>query len=406
MILAIHLNNYAHAWWPDWLVRMPTVFDFRRLAELFPTLKRGGAGGTVFQLRIYFTVVAIGYFVASDVSFSMGIGPVLWCYVAGLLLGYGIPTGGGGFYTANIEKMSRAGAYFGIFAMILYTGRHYYANVLRRALGLKARDEVEPRSVWGARVFMLCAGLFTANLVLAGLDWPFAVFYTTAAVVMFVVMGRIIAETGLFFIQPFWYPGVILVGFLGARAVGPSTALLMFLMSTILLLDPREALMPFVVNSFKLLEVRKVRMGRAAVWTGAAVILGLAVAVPVTLMFQHGSGTGGSDPWATTNVPGRAFDGSIKIKQRLKAQGTLEDAESARGFSRFTRLRPEGIPEPEAGLLRHDRRRHARRSDPGRRGRGLLPRHRRAAEGLSHHAGLSAPLPPPRARTARGASGP
>jgi hypothetical protein len=116
----------------------------------------------------------------------------------------------------------------------------------------------------------------------------------------------------------------------------------MFLASTILLLDPREALMPFVVNSFKLLEVRKVRMGRAAVWTGAAVILGLAVAVPATLMFQHGSGTSGSDWWATTSVPAWAFDGSIKIKQRLKAQGALEEAESARGLSRFTRVRPDG----------------------------------------------------------------
>ncbi len=40
-------------------------------------LGRGGAAWQVFRLRIYFTVVAIGYFVASDVSLSLGIGPIL-----------------------------------------------------------------------------------------------------------------------------------------------------------------------------------------------------------------------------------------------------------------------------------------------------------------------------------------
>jgi hypothetical protein len=202
---------------------------------------------------------------------------------------------------------------------------------------LRSREDVEAQAVWGARVFLVCSAVFALDLVLAGLDWQFAVFYTVAAVVMFVVMGRIIAETGLFFIQPFRFPGALLVGFIGIRAVGPTMALLMFLVSTVLLIDPREALMPFVVN---LLDVRKVRIGRAAIWTGVAVVVGLAVAVPVTLMFQYGSGTGRTDAWGTENVPQFAFDQTVQMKHRLKAQDALEESEKVSGWKRFTRASP------------------------------------------------------------------
>ncbi|MHC4202853.1 MAG: DUF6785 family protein, partial [Planctomycetota bacterium] len=148
-------------------------------------------------------------------------------------------------------------------------------------------------------------------------------------------------ETGMFFMEPRWYPCAFLMVMLGMRAVGPSTALLMFLVSTMLLVIPREALMPFVVNSLRVLDAQKVRLGRAGVWCGVAVLLAIVVAVPVTLMFQYGAGTHRWDTWGFGAVPRYSFDKTVEIKQRLRAQGELAQSESTKGFDRFRRARPE-----------------------------------------------------------------
>ncbi len=54
-----------------------------------------------------------------------------------------------------------------------------------------------------------------------------AMLYTALAFTLFVVMSRILAETGLFFLEPRWYPCAFLVVIFGIRAVGPTTALLL-----------------------------------------------------------------------------------------------------------------------------------------------------------------------------------
>ena len=135
------------------------------------------------------------------------------------------------------------------------------------------------------------------NLVLIGLDWQLAVLYTLGLVMIFLVMGRIVAETGLFFIQPYTFPCVVLWGIMGAKALGPEALLIMLLMSMVLLIDPREALMPFVVNSLKLVDMHKAKVGKAGVFCVAAVIVGLAVALPLTLYFQYDLGCNKSDGW-------------------------------------------------------------------------------------------------------------
>jgi hypothetical protein len=42
----------------------------------------------------------------------------------------------------------------------------------------------------------------------AGLDWPPAVLYTRLIFMLFLVLGRAVAETGAFMVQPYGYPCV------------------------------------------------------------------------------------------------------------------------------------------------------------------------------------------------------
>ena len=185
-------------------------------------------------------------------------------------------------------------------------------------------------------MFLICAVLFTVNLISVGLDWPLAVLYTGLIFMLFLVVGRLIAETGAFMIQPYWFPCVTLWGIFGARALGAKTVLIMLLLSAVLAVDPREALMPFMVNAFKLLDLRRERIGRAAAWSVAAILIGLAVAVPVTLAFQYDRGVNHDDEWATADVPQRPFDKAIEVRQRLTAQGS---AGCGRGDDRMAAVR-------------------------------------------------------------------
>ncbi|MHC4202622.1 MAG: DUF6785 family protein, partial [Planctomycetota bacterium] len=193
---------------------------------------------------------------------------------------------------------------------------------------------------WGCRAFLALTAVFVLQLYLVGVDWQLAVLYTSALIVGFVVLSRLIAETGLFYIKAYFWPCTIIWGLLGARALGPETLLVMNLVTLVLFLDPREALMPFMVNSLKLLDLRGEKVGPAARWCVLAVVLGLAIAVPVTLYIRYDLGNDAGDRWADTIAPKTPFDNVVAVKHRLASQGSLAEAGRATGWNRFVHASP------------------------------------------------------------------
>jgi hypothetical protein len=339
----LHLNNFAATLWPEHVVHIPRTFDASPLLELMPTVAAAPSGlNDLMQPTVFFTVVAFAYFLATDVSLSLGIGPYLLAYIRGLLTRYGVPYATGGLLHPGPQMFHTFGAYFGSFMGLLVLGRRYYAAVFRRALGLSSGDSVDVSAIWGARVFAVSVAVFMIMLHSLGVDWPITLIYTALTVMTFLVMGRIFAETGVFFFQPVWYACAILVGVLGIRALDPQTHLILMLLTLVLAHNPRETLMPFVVNALKLLDARRVPLGRTSVWCGAALVLGILVAVPVTLYLQYDQGMNRDDSWAVDYIPTVAFNEAIRDMQRLIAQDRLEEAESISGPRRFATMSPNG----------------------------------------------------------------
>ncbi len=345
-VMLIHVYNYLVVWFPDYLLgAIPLGVDFSPLVKLFPTFDKGGGldlvGGPSFR-HLYFTVLAVAYFLPKDVSLSLGIGPFLWCIIAGLLTTYGIGTTGwqGGWpFGIQREGMVITGAYFASLLVLLYTGRQYYAAVFKRAFGLRTRDAVEPAAVWGARVFMISLLLFVVySARVAQLDWPIALLLGLGLVAIYLVMGRLIAETGLFFIVVTGTPATVLWAFIGAKALGPQILLIIFMFCIVLFYDSREALMPYVVNALKLADDCKVKVGRTAAGMVLAVLVGLGVGIPVTLYFQYDHGVDLA-AW-DVNQPKVPFNEVIGAMQRLDAQGQLATAGAATGLRRFADIAP------------------------------------------------------------------
>ena len=78
--------------------------------------------------------------------------------------------------------------------------------------------------------------------------------------------------------------------------------------------------MPYIVNSSQLLDKCKQKLGKATIATGLAAVLGLAVAIPVTLHLQHKHGGNLADSFGAKAVPQFAFSNTLRLKQRLQDQ--------------------------------------------------------------------------------------
>lgn len=339
-VLLVHANNFLYVYYPDELIEIRRSFNFNPLARLFPTFMRGG-GWSLISPRFYFAAIGLAYLLATDVSLSVGLGPFIFCYAGGLLAGYGIPMGAGTAFTPRIDKSLVFGGYVGMFLVTAYTGRHYFFNLGRRILGLKTADTFDVSAVWGGRVFLLGFAAFTANLLALGLDWQLALLYAFLTILIFVIMGRIIAETGLFFIAPYLYPCTLILGFLGEQSLGPQVLMIMFILTSVILIDPRETFMPYMVNVVQMTETSRLRPGRTTVLALLAVFVGLAIATPVTLYFNYDRGVNWDDWFGTQGVPCWPGEGTIRARQRLQAQNMLEPSQQISGWARFREMKPE-----------------------------------------------------------------
>jgi hypothetical protein len=346
-VFLLHANNFAYLWFPEVLVPVKRQFDLTPLHRFAPALVRGGGYGLLVP-TFYFSVIGLTFFIPTDVSFSLGIGPYLWHVVVGLLVSYGIqldqPVDGRGWYLSLKPKTFLLfGANLAFFLGVLYTGRHHLLAVVRRCAGLRSTELVTPTELWASRAFAGLSLIFMLLMWGTGVDPVLALAYWAVLMVFYVVMGRLIAETGLFYMQPFFFPCVVVWGLLGSRALGVRDLLLLQLFSMILVIDPRESIMPFMVNSFKLLERRKVPLARTAAWCALAVVIGLAVAVTVCLYIQYDQGAAVYDGWGHGAVPKFPFDNAVAVQQRLGAQGVLEGAGQATGVARLLDARPERV---------------------------------------------------------------
>ena len=128
-IFLFHFNNFVAARFPQYsLGALPQSLQLSPIGRLFPTFERGGGAG-LLDSRIYFTMVAIAYFLPRDISFSLGIGPFVWSYVNGIFLAAGIGTAswyGGTWFGIRADGLVIMGSWFGMFLVIAYTGRQYW----------------------------------------------------------------------------------------------------------------------------------------------------------------------------------------------------------------------------------------------------------------------------------------
>ena len=337
-VLVVHLVNYLHAWFPEETLYLPRRYDLRVLLELFPTLQKG-PNFHLFRPDIYFCVIAFAFFLSPDVSLSLGVGPFIYCFVAGTLATYGLSLGGG-WMAPNLHVFLQFGAFMSMFLGVVVMGRHYYVRVFRRAIGMKVREEPEGFAVWGARVFLVAMAGFIGVLSAIGLDWQIALLYAVLLVVLYVVLSRVVAETGFFHPESGWLPCVIMMGLFGPKALNPDTYIVVLLLSLVLAINPRESLMPYIINALKILDLRRLQVGSAARWCMVSLVIALVGSLALTLYIEYDKGMNIGDSGVVMSVVKAPMRGTIHFQQRLEALDLLEEARSIEGWDRFLNIRP------------------------------------------------------------------
>jgi len=290
-VAALVLGSQALKSWGYAPLAIPTHWDFNPVFS-GDFWQNGNCGWWLFNVRVYFSVAALMFFLPLDLSFSLWFFFAFTWFVTALLFTQGLPVD-----WRQIAAASSAG-YAVQCLLILWVGRGYYLRLARAALaGLlpAATDDEQPHLRAAAPyVWLLLAGALAmgSTLVLAGaLLW-----HATIVVLLFLgvslVLARIVAEAGSpFILTPCGFGfNDILFSLTGFQApVAALTPLLLVGFSV--MGDSRENLLPFAVNAGFLQNRRDSRLGRWNLLVLATVILaataGLATMVMINYRMEH-----------------------------------------------------------------------------------------------------------------------
>lgn len=335
--MSIRIINGIYAWYPG-SINIPLVFNFAQVTQKWPILTQAPQAEAIFVPRIFPIVIAFTFFLATEVSFSLGISQIAYAVLGITLVGYGVDMSMDNIVGGGMGWM-RTGSFVAFGLMLLYLGRRYYRDVLIGAVTFRRRGSVEPYAGWAARVLLVTIPLLVYLLIRLGLPWPFAVMAVPLLMLAFVVVARIVAETGLFYVLPSWTPLGALLGLFGPMALGVKGIIITAMFSVILLLNPSAQLLPYLINGLKVCQHNGVRIGRAGMASGIVFVLCVAIAVPVALWAVYNFPLGGTE-WTRQTVPLIPFDTAEKAAIQLSLGGELEQSAELSPLARLANMRP------------------------------------------------------------------
>ncbi len=334
LIFGMNVLRYLHAWFPNNLPTIPTEYVLG-WTRLFPVIADSNAASfSLHWMPVSFALIGIAYFVSTDVSLSIGL-TVPLATILGvqyyMITGSPVPTG-------DLSTF-RAGGFIAFGLILAYTGRTYYFPILRKAIWPGAVGSAEEHGgVWAARVFLasyVALILVTASM---GVGLLMAWVIVSFLLLVFLVVTRLVCETGVPAVAAGWSLPTVLSGLLGPAAIGAGPVMfMMFLNSVMTGTNSSTLMMPYMATSLKVLDDNEVNLRRFAVISKVAIVAALLIGfvAVITLAYTHGEGN---------LIKGERAEWTKGVRQVLAMMdfGQYEASEAAGGFSKLALIRPEG----------------------------------------------------------------
>ncbi len=334
--LFIRVVNGIYMWTDGKSVEIPMTLDFSALGEGFPEFMSTPGAGSLTALTFYPACIGFTYLLASDIGFSLGIANFLNVLALYLLLMFGVNTSGG-VIEGGIVQAHSFGSFLAMAVMLIYVGRRYYWQTAKEAVTFVPQKETNAAGVWALRSLVLTMAGVTAILWAVGLDLPIAILAVLGTLLLFFIMARINAETGVFFLAPAWQMPVIVTGLFGLGVLGPRVIIVLGLMMFIMSIDPFECMMPFVVNGLKIATGTLLKPGRVGLIMAGTVALTLAITIPTALWADHNHAANLRRGWSSDRI----YNVAEKSASQLDALGTTETVREYGALDRIRNMRPD-----------------------------------------------------------------
>ncbi len=255
-------------------------------------------GTTPLRLRLHFAILGYSYFVNTDVSLSIWVFNVISKIVRGILavLGaerYNVSGVVGRFSSQGHASLALMGMGYMVIlaAYSLWVGRehlrHVAAKVLGRPSGADDSNEVMPYrtaviGIGGGTLYLGCW------LYQAGMSPPVILVLFASCFVVFLVMARIVSETGFVTAYSPINPAEFAVCMVGSSAFSPA-GLVTLGFGYAWTMTRTSTLMPRAVGALWL--ARRIPRKRGLVWAmGLALAVGLITASTMTLKLGYAHG--------------------------------------------------------------------------------------------------------------------
>jgi hypothetical protein len=257
------------------------------------------------SINVYFTVIGLTFLLTTEIAFSLWFFYVLYkaSFVWIAFLGSGA-TGFWGNWSSSVTVFETGGCMLAIAGFLFYSARGYLSEWwgrVRKGIADPKQDPIGPRLT----LLLLVAG--TAGMVgwflLAGAQWWASILGVVMFLVVLLVLTRVIAESGLIFVQSNVIPYDILVGLFPPAWLTGFTLNAFLMQKAIVMNDLREIFMPYVMNGLKAAAQVRMHLGKVlAVFALTAVVaLGTSSYGRIATSYKYGGVN--MDQWANVQSP-------------------------------------------------------------------------------------------------------
>ena len=308
VVMVFHGIRLLHAWHPDNFPSVPNETGFHFIWNVFPVFSKSG-GFWLNNFSFFFSIVGICYFLSREIGLTIGLSQFILAILSAQIY---LSTGSkiGSEDTSNM----RAGAYIAYACVILFTGRNYYKAILWKALTFKPASDYEEDGVFAARILVVAfIGLIFVLSAGFQIDVLLAIVFSLLSILLFVVFARIICETGIPYLQIGWNPGALLIKFLGPAAIGAAPLVVMYYISAVLFSDPKEAMLPYIANGYKMAENYKIKLRRVCTMMMIVAVAAIFISISARIYQHYTYGMHAtSDAYGSSHIPNSILNNATR----------------------------------------------------------------------------------------------
>lgn len=250
---------------------------------------------------IWLAVIGVSVLLRTEVSLSMWF--FFWFSKFQRLIAHVLGVRGAGPRTAWGEPLwlggQPVGGYVAYVALAFYTARGHLGEVLRATMaGDGDRGKGEPFSyrVCALGALVCLVGLITWCMT-AGMSFPVALTQMVIYIILAVALTKVVAESGLLFVQATFSSLETMVNFAGTKGIGARNLTLGMFIERSFMTDLRAFIMPSFQQSLKIADLALMDKGKVLLWSCVTVLLSTVICYWANLRLIYGYGGLACNRW-------------------------------------------------------------------------------------------------------------